>query len=207
MMAFPSDLAPVVGQQVTLNATNSGVAAVQDQVDLLIARAGAGFVSAVLGGTTTECDLVAKTVLGGSERGFLLDPLSGDFVPDDGGADVTDAALRALALGAGQEVTFTCVPPGSGVRAGIDRDEDGLGNGVESDTGVFVDAGNTGTNPAAADTDGDGFDDGIEVLAGSDPTNPASTPNGPSSAIPLLPPLAMFALMGALLLVARRRVT
>ena len=38
----------------------------------------------------------------------------------------TDAQVRALANTAGQEITYTCVPPGSGERMGIDRDEDGF---------------------------------------------------------------------------------
>jgi hypothetical protein len=36
-----------------------------------------------------------------------------------------------LAAGAEGEVTLTCVPPGSGVRIGIDRDEDGILDGDE----------------------------------------------------------------------------
>jgi len=35
-----------------------------------------------------------------------------------------------------------------------------------------------GTNPLVADTDGDGFDDGVEVAAGTDPTDPDAFPAG-----------------------------
>ena len=59
---------------------------------------------------------------------------------------------------------------------GIDRDEDSLHDGVETNSGIFVSASNTGTNPALSDTDGDGFDDGIEVLAGTNPVNPRELP-------------------------------
>ncbi len=59
---------------------------------------------------------------------------------------------------------------------GIDRDEDSLGNGVETNTGTFVNGDNTGTDPALADTDGDGFDDGEEVSQGTDPTDPLNYP-------------------------------
>ena len=38
---------------------------------------------------------------------------------------------------------------------------------------------NTRTSPVELDSDGDGFDDGAEVLAGSDPNSPASTPSSP----------------------------
>src|SRR5262249_1664856 len=37
-----------------------------------------------------------------------------------------DNQLRGVAGMPGQEVTYTCVPPGSGERIGIDRDEDGF---------------------------------------------------------------------------------
>ena len=45
-----------------------------------------------------------------------------------------------------------------------DTDGDRLPDCVESNTNVFVNAQNTGTNPANPDTDGDGLNDGDEVL-------------------------------------------
>jgi len=47
---------------------------------------------------------------------------------------VTDAALRAQA--AGEPRTYTCVPPGSGERIGIDRDGDGAPDATEVDEGT-----------------------------------------------------------------------
>jgi hypothetical protein len=44
-----------------------------------------------------------------------------------------------------------------------DIDGDGLANGLETNTGTYVDASNTGTNPLDADSDDDGFNDGSEV--------------------------------------------
>jgi hypothetical protein len=38
------------------------------------------------------------------------------------------AALRALAALPGREITYTCVPIGSGLRVGLDRDLDGVLN-------------------------------------------------------------------------------
>ncbi len=61
-----------------------------------------------------------------------------------------------------------------------DDDNDGLPDAVETNTGVFVSATNTGTNPLAADTDGDGVSDADEVAAGSDPNNPLSIPLVPT---------------------------
>jgi DNA-binding beta-propeller fold protein YncE len=114
LLAFDSDLAPIVGQQVTLNTDTASSAG--PRIDLLIARAQAPFTSKELGGAVTECDLVAKVVQSGRVKGFLYNPGSGNFIPDDGGPAVSDGALRALAQTPGQEVTYTAVPPGSGSR-------------------------------------------------------------------------------------------
>lgn len=48
-----------------------------------------------------------------------------------------------------------------------DTDGDGLKDGVETNTGTFVSATNTGTNPLNADTDGDGLKDGVESNSGT----------------------------------------
>lgn len=79
----------------------------------------ASFASKALGGVTTECDLVANVAQGGVVRGFLYDPVAGNFIPSDGSPRISDSALRALASTPGQEVTYTCVPPGSGARIAL----------------------------------------------------------------------------------------
>jgi hypothetical protein len=114
VLAFDSDLAPIVGQQVTLTRDNATAAG--PRITLFEQRAKAAFTSKALGGTVKECELVARVVEVGLGRGFLFDPTSSSFVPAGGGATLSDAELRALAQAAGQEVTFTCAPPGSGAR-------------------------------------------------------------------------------------------
>ena len=109
VLAFDSDLAPIVGTQVTLDATNA--ASVGPRIDLMIERASASFVSKVLGGTVTECEVVARTQVGGTPRGYVR-RANGSFTPDDGSGTLSDAQLRALAAVPGQEVTYTCAPPG-----------------------------------------------------------------------------------------------
>jgi DNA-binding beta-propeller fold protein YncE len=117
MLAFPSNLKPIVGQQITLS--NSTPASVGARINLLEARALAG-----------DCDLVAKTVQAGRERGYLYQ--NGGFTPDQQSlAPLSDAALRALTNVPGVTVTYTAVPPGSGTRIGIDRDLDGILDGDE----------------------------------------------------------------------------
>ncbi|HMG21122.1 MAG TPA: hypothetical protein VK607_07400, partial [Kofleriaceae bacterium] len=114
VLAFDSDLAPIVGQQVTLSAGNAG--AVGPRITLFEQRAKAPFTSKLLGGTVKECELVARLVQAGAVRGFRFAPGASNFVPAGGGAALSDAALRALAQTPGQEITFTCVPPGQGAR-------------------------------------------------------------------------------------------
>ncbi|HTD75724.1 MAG TPA: hypothetical protein VK652_19510 [Steroidobacteraceae bacterium] len=114
MLAFDSDLAPIVGQQVTL--TNQNANAVSPRIALLEQRARTPFTSKILGGTVTECDLVASVVQGGAVKGYLYHPSSAVFVPGDASPPLSDSALRGLTAVAGQEVTYSCVPPGSGAR-------------------------------------------------------------------------------------------
>jgi alpha-tubulin suppressor-like RCC1 family protein len=81
----------------------------------------------------------------------------------------------------------------------IDQDADGLTDSVETNTGTYVSANNTGTNPSnpdsdndglsdgqevntygtnplLTDTDGDGAPDGVEVTAGTNPKQNSSLP-------------------------------
>ncbi len=119
LLASPTNLAPIVGQQITLTAANS--AAVLPRVELLRQRADVG-----------ECDLVAKTEILGVEAGFLYVG-SGAFKSDRQALPpFPEAALQFLGTH-GLPVTYTCVPPGSGERIGVDLDEDGVWDGDERD--------------------------------------------------------------------------
>lgn len=59
-----------------------------------------------------------------------------------------------------------------------DDDGDGLLNGHETHTGVYISPTNTGSDPDNPDTDGDGLRDGDEVRFGYDPTKPDSNRDG-----------------------------
>ena len=88
-----------------------------------------------LAGVFAKTDVVAKTMDGPKEAGFLYVG-GGHFLTDRQGAtQITDAALRQLATCGEHEVTYTCTPPGSGIRMGIDRDGDGFLDGDEQDAG------------------------------------------------------------------------
>lgn len=60
-----------------------------------------------------------------------------------------------------------------------DSDDDELLDGVETGTGIFVDADDTGTNPLSQDSDGDTILDGVESNSGEfvDASDPGTNPN------------------------------
>ncbi len=123
--AFPSNLASVVGQQVTLRGASGPD--VQARIDLLKQRSRTPFVlpAPPSGLASVECDLIARAAIGGNMRGFLYRPAEDHFL-DSPGNTISDAALRGLARTPGQDVTFTCVYPGAGQRLALDRDLDGV---------------------------------------------------------------------------------
>jgi hypothetical protein len=117
MMAFDSNEAPIVGQQVTLGRASASDAAAR--LDLLEARAAAG-----------DCDLVVHAFVGARTAGFLYDPVTRRFIPDTRrGVKLTDAELRSLRWFT--PLTFTAVPPQSGQRIALDRNLDGVLDGDE----------------------------------------------------------------------------
>lgn len=65
---------------------------------------------------------------------------------------------------------------GTGNNADLDDDGDGLLDAVETGTGIFTDAQNTGTDPLNSDTDGDSVGDGVEVDLGTNPLDPTDFP-------------------------------
>jgi hypothetical protein len=77
-----------------------------------------------------DCDLVAKSFSpSGAQRGYVYTG-AGVFLSDrhaDG--YVSASSLWSAGQRANASVTYTCVPPGSGVRIGIDRDLDGVYDG------------------------------------------------------------------------------
>jgi hypothetical protein len=187
VLAFPTDLAPIVGQQVTLRSNNS--ATVNPRIDLLIARAAAPYPSLRFGAGATECDLIVKGSVGGVARGWVREA-SGLF-RDDTNATIADAALRALAPSQGP-LTYTCAPPGSGTRMGIDRDSDTRLDGLDNcaatpNLGQQNFDGDPLGDACDADDDGDGLLDSVETNTGilvsasdtgSNPLDPDSDDDG-----------------------------
>ena len=116
------DTHAAVGRQVTISST----AAVPlfgegDAINSMI-----GLASEVPGRT----DLVVKGVVNSVKRGWFYDRILHEFISDIDGETATPAALRAMANPA-SELTYTVVPRGSGLRIGLDRDEDGFADRTE----------------------------------------------------------------------------
>jgi DNA-binding beta-propeller fold protein YncE len=111
LLAFDTNQYPIVGQQITLTNTNS--ATVGSRIDTLIGQA-----------ALSRTDLVVKGKVTGIQRGWYRTG-AGTFQSDrTAESPLTDSGLRTLAATAGQELTYTAVPLGSGVRIGVDRDLD-----------------------------------------------------------------------------------
>ena len=151
LLAFSSDLPPMVGQQITKTASSSS--AVDARIDQMLVAASTPYPSEILGAGSRQCDVVATGVVAGEQVGALR--LSdGTMQLDDNGAPLAENAFRSLAGVAGQELTYSCVPSGSGVRIGIDRDEDGRYNRADNCPTVF--------NPRQTDVNDDGVGDACE---------------------------------------------
>ena len=117
LLVFDTNMFPIVGQQITLNANNGKT--VSSRIDLMIKRADAG-----------ECDLIASH----KGRGYLYkgkNIFESDIASED---DIRENKLRDLA--ANGNITYTCTPPGNGTRLALDRDMDGVYNGDEIAAGT-----------------------------------------------------------------------
>jgi len=123
VMASDSELAPIVGQQVTLSSGDS--ADTRNRLNLLIERA-------VITQPRAECDLIAQGIVDGEARGYFMDEVE-SMQSDRSAERVTVDELLEKVDTQNATLTFTCVPPGSGVMFGIDRDDDGV---MDGDTSV-----------------------------------------------------------------------
>ena len=130
MMEFDNDLAPIVGQQITLTADNKTV--VEPRISLFEQRAKTAFISKLLGGEVTECDLVVHGVIEGKARGFLFDISENRYRSDKANKEALEQEqLYSIAQQHQTALTFTCAVPGTGWQIALDRDLNGILNADE----------------------------------------------------------------------------
>jgi hypothetical protein len=107
VLAMDSDLAPIVGQQVTWR-PGAG-SAVETQLTLLKSQA-------AVTAPRAACDLMMRASVEGATYSGLLQS-DGTWLMKSG-ERLAEATLRALAT-ASQPLTFTCLPPGAGRRTAL----------------------------------------------------------------------------------------
>ena len=124
MMVYPTEQAPIVGQQLTISEAAPATGTSEARLQLLLQRASLD---------SPECELVAKGVVDDAPFGAVLNP-AGSFVPARSGQALLNVEeLLELAGRTDNALTFTCMPLGSGNRAGIDRDLDGILDGDDAE--------------------------------------------------------------------------
>jgi hypothetical protein len=107
-MAADSNMAPVVGQQVTL--APGSAAAASARLSLLEQRAD-------ITSPLPECDLIVRGVLNNIRYSAIR--LSDGNYRDTDGNNKTSTQLRTAAAEQGNVLTFSCLPPGSGRRVAL----------------------------------------------------------------------------------------
>jgi YVTN family beta-propeller protein len=119
VQCFDTGTAPAVGYTRTITSNNVSSVAISNDWSMLEAQAS----------VPTNCDLVVKGMVEGVRRGFVYQPASNNYRPDRQLlAPLTRADLAAKVLSGGA-ITIMGVPPGLGVRLGIDRNLDGMLDG------------------------------------------------------------------------------
>ncbi len=128
VQCFDTGTAPSVGYTRTMKSGNVDSPTVANDWSLLEAQA------TVL----TNINLIVKGTIDGKVRGLLYQPGSNNYRTDKTGlGPFTHADLRAKVL-AGDTLTVMGVPPGSGYRLGIDRNEDGILDGDVPQPGLQI---------------------------------------------------------------------
>ena len=146
LLAFSTESFACVGRQLSVG--NEDLAG---DVATLIAEAQLG-----------HCDLVAKGNSSGTPAGWVYDRALSGFVPDSSRDPVVDESTLRDAIAPGDIITFTAVPPGNGVRLGVDRDRDGCLD--RDELRKRTDPANPGVREP--DGDDDGLPDGADLCNG-----------------------------------------
>jgi YVTN family beta-propeller protein len=118
VQCFDTGMAPAVGYTRTVASTNVSSTSISNDWSLLESQAAAG-----------NIDLIVKGTVDGKIRGLLYQPGSGNYRPDTTNLTALTRVQLTTKIQNGDCLSIMGVPPGSGIRMGIDRDEDGLLDG------------------------------------------------------------------------------
>jgi hypothetical protein len=118
VQCFDTGTAPAVGYTRTLASTNVTSTTVSNDWSLLESQAAAGNV-----------DLIIKGTLDGRLHGLIYQSGSANYKPDTTNLTTLTRSQLTTKIQNGDRLSIMGVPPGSGIRMGIDRDEDGLLDG------------------------------------------------------------------------------
>jgi YVTN family beta-propeller protein len=117
VQCFDTGTAPAVGYARTLAASNVTSISVSNDWTLLQNQA-----------SSNNIDLIVMGTVDGARHGFVYQPSSSNYRPDSTNVSAFTRAQLTTKVQNGDTLTIMGVPPGSGVRMGIDRDEDGVLN-------------------------------------------------------------------------------
>jgi len=118
VQCFDTGTAPAVGYTRTLVATNVTSTSVSNDWSLLESQAAA-----------ININLIVKGTIDGQLHGLLYQPGSSNYKPDTTNLATLTRSQLTVKIQNGDRLTIMGVPPGSGIRMGIDRDEDGVLDG------------------------------------------------------------------------------
>jgi hypothetical protein len=118
VQCFDTGTAPAVGYTRTVASTNVTSTSISNDWSLLESQAAAG-----------NIDLIVKGTLDGRLHGLIYQPGSANYRPDTTNLTTFTKAQLITKIQNGDRLSVMGVPPGSGIRMGIDRDEDGLLDG------------------------------------------------------------------------------
>lgn len=119
LLCLDTGTAPAVGYTLTLTASNVLTTDVSNDWTLLESQMAVG----------ANIDLIVKARLENRSQGFLYDAGSDTYLRDSTQSTALTRAQLVSAIQAGAVASLMGVPPGSGLRMGIDRDEDGVLDG------------------------------------------------------------------------------
>lgn len=116
VLCFDTGMAPAVGYTRSLTAANVTSPSASNDWSLLEAQAAAG----------TNLDLIVKGTVDGRRRGLLYQPGLNSYQLDSTNSAPLSRAQLTAKVQAGDTLTLTGVPPGSGPRMAIDRNANGV---------------------------------------------------------------------------------